>query len=283
MKRKKPDFIIAGASKSGTSWVVHCLKEHPEVFVPLKEIDYFSENFEKGRDWYESHFKFADEDQVVLEKSPSYMTCDDSPVRVKEYDKKLSVIFIIRNPIKRAYSDYKMLLRKGRVSEDIENEIMGSKNILSNGMYYERIKKFADLIGKSKLEIFLFDDIKKDNEKFIAKFFECIGVDESYVPSLIGERVNESKGKPLSGFLEKVKDKTLLSLKGKHPYLDRILKYLVNSKISKIYNTFNRSSSNPPEMTNMLEEYLVDYYKGDIEKIGNYVGRDLKSKWLDGR
>jgi len=38
----QPDFIVIGAQRSGTSWIYACLYEHPEIWAPLKEINFFS-------------------------------------------------------------------------------------------------------------------------------------------------------------------------------------------------------------------------------------------------
>jgi hypothetical protein len=38
-----PSFIVAGAAKTGTSWLHKCLDAHPEVFVPREgEVGFFS-------------------------------------------------------------------------------------------------------------------------------------------------------------------------------------------------------------------------------------------------
>jgi hypothetical protein len=36
-----PDFIIAGAMKSGTSSLHHMLAQHPDIFIPDREIHFF--------------------------------------------------------------------------------------------------------------------------------------------------------------------------------------------------------------------------------------------------
>ena len=41
-ENKKPDFVVMGAARSGTTWLYHRLKRHPGIFVPpIKEIHYF--------------------------------------------------------------------------------------------------------------------------------------------------------------------------------------------------------------------------------------------------
>ncbi|MGE0611353.1 MAG: sulfotransferase domain-containing protein, partial [Hyphomicrobiales bacterium] len=38
----KPDFLVIGAQKCGTTWLQEMLHQHPDVFVPeIKEVNYF--------------------------------------------------------------------------------------------------------------------------------------------------------------------------------------------------------------------------------------------------
>ena len=54
-----PNFIIAGAEKSGTSSLYFYLSEHEDIYTPvIKEIHFFENenNFRKGIEWYEQWF-----------------------------------------------------------------------------------------------------------------------------------------------------------------------------------------------------------------------------------
>ena len=50
---KTPDFIIIGAQKCGTSTLFDHLRKHPDIRLPkMKELNFFTENFTMGLDWY---------------------------------------------------------------------------------------------------------------------------------------------------------------------------------------------------------------------------------------
>ena len=53
-----PSFLIIGAQKAGTSWFAEKLRQHPDVYMPARELHYFDKdsNFRRGLSWYESHF-----------------------------------------------------------------------------------------------------------------------------------------------------------------------------------------------------------------------------------
>ena len=48
-EQKLPTFICVGAQRAGTTWLYHCLKEHPEIYMPEhKELRFFNYNYDNG-------------------------------------------------------------------------------------------------------------------------------------------------------------------------------------------------------------------------------------------
>jgi hypothetical protein len=119
MTRPLPDFVIIGATKSATTWLLQNLRAHPQVFMPSPEIHYFSRHFDRGPAWYRSHFETAPEDHVVGEKSASYLPHPETPRRLRELLPEARLVAQLRNPIERVYSDYCMHYRRGEVGRDL--------------------------------------------------------------------------------------------------------------------------------------------------------------------
>jgi hypothetical protein len=133
-----PDFIIIGAAKSGTTSLYGALADHPFVvpcvtdeghFDKTKEVHYFDYNFYRGEDWYRSHFPPA-QDQLDFarehgrpfltgEASPSYISHLWAPGRIRALLPEVKLIATFRNPVDRAYSQFKMTWREGE--EDLES------------------------------------------------------------------------------------------------------------------------------------------------------------------
>jgi hypothetical protein len=275
-----PDYIIAGASKSGTTWVAHCLKEHPEVCIPLKELNFFSHNFEKGWNWYIDQFNCNREGVVLVEKSPSYMANMKVPGRVKSVDKDIKVIFIIRDPVRRAYSDYCMKYKRGEATEKINTEIKKRRDIIENGMYYNYISRYIKTLGKENVNIMLFDDLKKDDKKFIEKIQKKIGLKKIINPTLIGNKVNKSKSRPVFKSLDKIKIEVLNKMQGLSPSIDQVIKWAVNGWPSAVYNKLNRSKNEPPRMKSEIKETMADIYRHDVRRMSELISKDLEDLWL---
>ena len=74
-----PDFFIVGATRAGTTYLHHALREHPDIFLPeTKELQYFNRDsrYDPGlKDYRECFWGYAGE-QAIGEATPLYMTAN---------------------------------------------------------------------------------------------------------------------------------------------------------------------------------------------------------------
>jgi hypothetical protein len=113
MDRPVPDFLIIGAAKSGTTSLIADLRKHPDVFTPGNEVHYFSHFFGNGREWYESHFQQSE--KVQGEKSTSYLYELSSHERIYRHNRGMKLIVLLRDPVRRAYSNWTMRYNQSRL------------------------------------------------------------------------------------------------------------------------------------------------------------------------
>ena len=118
-RRDLPSFIIAGAQKAGTTSLYAYLSCHPQCAASLtKEVHYFDESYQRGENWYRMHFPPVAESlqstRQSFESSPYYMFDPRVPERVRETLPNVKLIFLLRNPVSRAYSHYQHSVRRGR-------------------------------------------------------------------------------------------------------------------------------------------------------------------------
>jgi hypothetical protein len=105
------------------------LLEHPGMLPmwpaaeTLKSPHYFYWHFERGPDWYRSHFptratraitqRRLGHRVVTGEASPNYLYDPRVPRRVRELLPEARLIVMLRDPVERAYSHYKERVRAG--------------------------------------------------------------------------------------------------------------------------------------------------------------------------
>lgn len=132
--RMTPDFIVIGAQRSGTSAFYYHLAEHPNFMVsPTKELNYFNDCYYKGTLWYRAHFPtFAEKRRMLAkqgrrlitgEASPDYLFNPNVPRRVATTMPHAKLIVMLRDPVERAYSHYRLYLRIGKERRPFEEAI----------------------------------------------------------------------------------------------------------------------------------------------------------------
>jgi hypothetical protein len=121
-----PDFIVFGAAKSGTTSFYGALTKHPFVepcvtkdarFGNTKEVRFFDYDYYRGRDWYRSHFPLERSRRefearhgrpfLTGEGSPTYMADPWAAGRVRKMLPDVKLIAVLRNPVDRAYSQFR--------------------------------------------------------------------------------------------------------------------------------------------------------------------------------
>jgi len=106
-----PTVVIVGAKRAGTRRLYTSLLKHPRCFgASEKEIDYFSENADRGIGWYRSRFPWRRPvlrcEGHVLEVSPSYLPTPSALRQMKKVLPKARIIVLLRDPVSRAFAHY---------------------------------------------------------------------------------------------------------------------------------------------------------------------------------
>lgn len=194
---RKPDFIIIGAQKSGTTWLVNRLNGHPAIFMPTREIHYFDvdRNFNKGPDWYYEHFSRAQDDQICGEKTPDYLWVNrpegqgpgDIAKRMQNCVPDTKLIAILRNPVERAISAYNHFVRGGSISPltDPDTYFLAKdggldtqSKLLLGGLYHEQLAVYSNLFSQNALKVVFFeDDIENRPDDTITDILKFLGQD----------------------------------------------------------------------------------------------------------
>lgn len=310
--RVKPDFFIVGAAKSGTTSLYHYLRQHPDIyFSPIKEPNYFSSDidvskfssiykrntildtkkyfasnnlenlsitFVRSFENYERLFEQGGKFKTRGEGSTSYLYSKDAAQNIFDYNPRSKIIVILRNPMERAFSHYKMALRSGHtklsfkaaVEKDlkVKNKAWGiSELFIDLGLYYDQLKRYYSIFPADQIKVFLFSDFKKYKEKVLKESFEFLEVENI-----------------------KVEDKTIYN-PAKSPqniwfnyYLTRMgLKNLLKKLVPESIIHSIKKSFLKPDKTILTEKdfnFLLNIYEDDIKKTASLINQDLNS-WLN--
>jgi hypothetical protein len=124
-RESRPDVLIMGAPKAGTTALHAALARHPQVYAsPVKEPKYYlcgdapppayagPGDAHSRREWiwrrtdYDALFAAAPPDSLRLESTPFYLYVPAARRRIAEELPEARLIVVVRDPIDRAYSNW---------------------------------------------------------------------------------------------------------------------------------------------------------------------------------
>jgi len=110
-----PDFAIMGTQRGGTTSLHAYLSAHPLVATPAtKELHFLTDRYGRGPDWYAGQFPSSlPAGALTGEATPYAIFHPRSPHRLLEVAPAASIIVLLRNPVDRAYSHYRLERSRG--------------------------------------------------------------------------------------------------------------------------------------------------------------------------
>jgi len=200
----EPDFLIISPAKTGTTWLSQNLGCHPEIFIPsIKEIHYFNIYWKRfDLNWYLKHFQNAG-----LRKKGEATPYAGLPLYVirsiKHRLPHLRLIFLMRDPIERAWSQAKheYKYRHGVFSSydgsfaDIPDqkfvEHFTDLHSINIGDYLLCLRRWLACFERDQIYVGFYESIKTDPQRLLRQVLDHLdvdsGVDLSEFP--IAERI----------------------------------------------------------------------------------------------
>ena len=207
-----PTFIIVGAFRCGTSSLHEYLRSHPDVFAPaLKELHFFDRdaNFCGQYDTYRRHFRDWSGQSAIGEATPAYwlrgMTSDlrgnhqyclddDAGSRLAAALPAVKTIISLRDPVGRAYSQYRRNRRLGREKTTsflaaLDEERRGLRRPEMTRMcwiYHNRyafhLSRWLELFPRHQIKVLIFEEWIHKPEETIQELCEFLNIESSDCP-----------------------------------------------------------------------------------------------------
>ena len=218
------DFVVVGAQKSGTTTLFEYLRRHPDVYLPPgKEVPFFSDDeaWEGGWELYvRRYFATARDDEEWGSVTPQYMYGTLSrtradlataerperlvPERIASHSPGARIVAILRDPVERAYSHYRMEVMREveqrsfaeAVDDLLEPEQLEQSRrrfseteaYVTNGEFGRILAPYVELFGSERVLVCFAADLADDPATTVESVARFIGVDPDFRPSNLGER-----------------------------------------------------------------------------------------------
>jgi hypothetical protein len=190
-----PNFLCVGAEKAGTTPLCRIICRHPQIFLPKqKELHYFSRSCAwESLTRYEGYgFKSYRGQRAVGEATPEYMRIPEVPERIfRALGPDVRLIFCLREPVRRAFSQYLLRCRLLEESESFETAIglearriaespyLGWRRAYVGGSRYaEQIERFLRYFPRENMFFMVLEtDFLQHRADAIGRLLQFLGVD----------------------------------------------------------------------------------------------------------
>lgn len=179
-----PNFFVIGAAKCGTTSVCGLLGRHSDVFMSdPKEIHYFGrDDPEKTRSWYRAHFDDVDGESAVGEGSTSYThphIIEACASEISSAVPEARLIYMVRHPVRRLESDWKMRKHEGWVPDGSINDAVRDPDttLISHGMYWGNLCVYRRHFRDEQILVVFLEDFSRSLPRELRRCFSHIGVD----------------------------------------------------------------------------------------------------------
>ena len=210
-----PNLVLIGAMKCGTTSLHHYLDSHPGICMSRpKELNFFigpdaaagedrpvdwrQGTWHRGVDWYASHFDPAA--PVRGEVSPGYTSPSFPYVaeRMATVVPAARLVYAVRDPVRRAVSQYRHHRRDGTEHRDLEEALLDpAGQYVARGRYYERLEPFlATGVFDGRIAVVAQEQLHAGGRETMRRLFAHVGVDDGFWSSDMEERRNESRDEP---------------------------------------------------------------------------------------
>lgn len=264
----KPNFLILGAQKSGTTSLYHYLNQHPDVYMSEpKEPHYFErkDEYTRGADFYwHKYFKGWNNQRAIGDGNPNNLYFPYVPQLIQHVLPEAKLIMILRNPVDRAYSDWWMNYSSGEERLPFERAFRETPDYLDRGYYSRQINRYLALFPKSQVKIVFFEDLVDDPQSLARELWDFVEVD----PSLC---LKATRPRNVSW-----NSKRVASLIG---IILRLRLQRIAPEILRIYvRAFLSNFGDRPTMDSGIRSHLLEHYCRYNRELETIVARDL-SGW----
>lgn len=195
------NFIIAGAQKGGTTALFDYLTDEPGVALStVKETHFFDD---ESRDWHrpdygDYHARFDVRGQpAVGEATPIYIYWPNCLARIRAYNPAMRLILVLRDPVERAWSHWKMEYARGAETQPFawcirqgrrrlfEGQPWGFHREFSyveRGFYGDQVEQLFSLFPREQVLILRSGDLRGDPAATLAGVRRFLGLPPGKAP-----------------------------------------------------------------------------------------------------
>ncbi|GAC1520822.1 MAG: sulfotransferase [Marmoricola sp.] len=183
-----PDLLIIGAAKAGTTSLHYYLNSHPDIaMAEFKELRYYQDP--RCREWlgrYRASFpadaKLVGESSTMYTRSP---TVPGVAERIAEIAPDVKLIYMVRDPVERAFASYLEERFQGLETRDVESAFADRESplnpYLAGSRYAEQVNEYLKFFPPTSLHIVSMTELDEHPQDVLSQVCAYLGVDDTFV------------------------------------------------------------------------------------------------------
>lgn len=190
-----PEVVVIGAMKCATSAVHEYLDAHPDVAMSeLKELNFFNGpdepphpdehawwrtgQWHRGLNWYAA--QFDPDARVRGESSPAYTSpsSPEVPARMAAALPGARLVYLVRDPVERAASQYAHHRRDGTEERPIAEALLDDDSqYLDRSRYHERLEPFLSRFPRHQIRVVVQERLLRNRCEEVAALHRHVGLE----------------------------------------------------------------------------------------------------------
>lgn len=292
-----PNFIVPGSAKCGSTSLHAYLDAHPQIAMSRpKQTHYFDADglYEKGLDWYATCFDHVTNEKAIGETTPTYIHGRYIAERINNDLPGVKLLFIFRDPVKRAYSNYWHAYRRGRrIGSFVETmDDPNCRHFWEQSRYAKYLRDYIDVFGRDRCHWILLEQLKSEPNDTLREIWKFLGVDESV-------RVDEAERGERKNTHKMPRSMALMRFANDHltpaGQPENVSNYdeegnleihfttpkfgLIRRALMRVINTVNFKPAEYPPLSDEDAKKVATLFKQDNKEFADITGLDIHTWW----
>jgi len=294
------NLFLVGAPKCGTTSLYEYLRQHPQIFFPAdernywrtKEPNHFCPELEilekysiKDERSYLDLYKGSERAMWRGDASPYYLCSESAPERIKQHCPNARILVTLRPPVDMMHSYHRDLLHihledtvdfydaigavttpQGGLSVRQPGRAPKYLDYFSISRFAPQVERYLSVFGHDSVKVLLLEDIAAEPKAAFRAILSFLGVDNSFQPEFRVHNETTSEKSPLERCLS-----SIYALPGVKQLSQSMFPYPVRHRVLSAVRRKSRHAAPRDPRDDQLRELCAP----DVARLSALIGRDL--------
>jgi hypothetical protein len=281
--------MIVGAQKCGTTSLKEYLSEHPEVAThPRREFTAFSSREHSELRKAEELGKLLSSagDRLAIAKQAEMYAEPFALDRLRETSPDCKIILVLRDPVARARSAFRMYSMRGDTHESFDDVVMRAIEMdreghpdrqvslyLHMGCYGKWLGEILRRFPEDNVKVMFLEEVMEDPAASYEEQCMWLGLDPSFSPDL---SIRHNVGaEPKSAAVAR----TMKALRSERNPVKRVVRLILPEgtylRFTETVRKVNRAKHSEESGSTEVDDRLRQYYERDSDELSRLLNRDL--------